>query len=283
MGIYDREYYREDEPGPFGARSATVTLVLVNIAFFIANLVLDDHVFRHSLFHWMKLYPDLLTHPWQVYQLVSYGFAHEPNDLRHIVFNMLFLWFAGRDVEGIYGRQEFYRIYFSAVVIAGAAFVLLSAITGARTPVLGASGAVMAILALYVMHYPRRTILFMFFLPLPAWVVGLIYLAGEVLGFMNPNDNTAHVAHLAGAAFGILYFRHGWNLGRILPSTDRLRKLLRPRPRLRVHDPELDERDLSRRVDEILAKISRSGEASLTRQERRTLEEASRRYQRRQS
>lgn len=282
MGIYDREYYREDDQGPFGARSATVTLVLVNVAFFVANLILGDHVFGRSLFGWMKLDPDLLTHPWQVYQLVTYGFAHEPNDLRHIVFNMLFLWFAGRDVEGIYGRQEFYRIYLTAVVIAGLAFVLLAAVTGEQAPVLGASGAVMAVLALYVMHYPRRTILFMFFLPLPAWVVGVFYLAMEVLGFMNPNDNTAHIAHLAGAAFGILYYRQRWNLGRIFPSPQRLGRLLKQRPRLRVHDPELDEQDLSRRVDEILAKISRTGESSLTRQERRTLEEASRRYQRRQ-
>ena len=54
-----------------------------------------------------------------------------------------------------------------------------------------------------------------------------------------------------------------------------------PISRLRIHNPSGDGRDLSEKVDEILQKISREGEASLTKQERRTLEEASRRYQRR--
>jgi hypothetical protein len=52
-------------------------------------------------------------------------------------------------------------------------------------------------------------------------------------------------------------------------------------PKLRVHDPDEASRDLSDQVDAILAKISQQGEASLTRKERRTLEEASKRYQRR--
>jgi hypothetical protein len=60
--------------------------------------------------------------------------------------------------------------------------------------------------------------------------------------------------------------------------------LPRPRPKLRVHTPE-DETDkpgnLSEEVDRILEKISREGEASLTRQERRILETASRQYQKR--
>lgn len=282
MGIYDREYYREDEAGSFGPRSAVVTLVLANVGLFIADLVLGDHVFGRTLFDWLELSPDLFTHPWQAYQLLTYGFVHDPHDLRHIFFNMLFLWFAGRDIEGIYGRQEFFRIYLTAVVVAGVAFVTLGAVTHVQAPVIGASGAIMAVLALYVMHFPRRTILFMFFLPLPAWVLGVFYLVSEISGFIHPTDNTAHVAHLAGAAFGILYYRNGWNLGRAWPSRWRLSNF-RPRPRLRVHDPELDEKDLNSRVDEILAKISRSGESSLTRKERRTLEEASRRYQRRQS
>jgi hypothetical protein len=56
---------------------------------------------------------------------------------------------------------------------------------------------------------------------------------------------------------------------------------LKLRPKLKVHDPAADERDLSREVDRILEKISREGEASLSKQERATLERASRRYQQR--
>ena len=93
----------------------------------------------------------------------------------------------------------------------------------------------------------------------------------------------ANVAHLAGAAFGFLYFQSGRRLGEFIPT--RLADVgqwFRLRPRLRVHDPRKDDRDTADHdVDAILEKISRQGEASLTKRERRALEEASRRYQRR--
>ncbi len=260
-----------------------LTLVLVNVGVFIAELVLGDHVFGRTLSDWMALRPDLFTHPWNLYQLVSYGFVHDADDLRHIVFNMLFLWFAGRDVEGIYGRKEFLRFYLTAIVVSGLVYAVVGQIIHSQAAVIGASGAVMAVLALYVMHFPRRTILFMFVIPLPAWVVFLFYFISDVSGAIHPSDNTAHVAHVAhvaGAVFGFVYFRSGWNLGRLVPAGWKLSNL-RPRPKLRVHDPEVDEQDLKNQVDEILKKITRSGEASLTRRERRTLEEASRRFQRR--
>jgi hypothetical protein len=101
---------------------------------------------------------------------------------------------------------------------------------------------------------------------------------------MSPSANgVANVAHLGGAAFGFVYFRSHINLGRLMPRklSDISGSLFRLRPKLRIHDPADEVVDLNRQVDEILEKISREGEASLTKKERRTLEDASRRYQRR--
>jgi hypothetical protein len=84
---------------------------------------------------------------------------------------------------------------------------------------------------------------------------------------------------LAGAAFAVVYYYTGWNLGRWLPSRFSW-KALKPRPKLRVHEPDREE-SFSDQVDRILEKISREGEASLTAQERHLLEDASRRYQQR--
>jgi membrane associated rhomboid family serine protease len=282
MGIYDREYYREDEAGRFGARSMVLNLVLINVGIYVAELFLGNNFFGASLESWLSLKPDLFSHPWHFYQLVTYGFVHDPDDLRHIVFNMLFLWFAGRDVEGIYGPKEFLRIYLTAIILAGLVYVIAAPLTHSFVPVLGASGGIMAILALYALHFPRRTILFMFVIPLPAWVVFLIFFISDVSGAIRPTDNTAHVAHVAGAVFGFIYYRSGWNLGRWIPSGWKWSGL-RPRPKLRVHEPDVDEHDLKRQMDEILRKITRTGEESLTRQERRILEEASRRFRRRQT
>jgi hypothetical protein len=67
-------------------------------------------------------------------------------------------------------------------------------------------------------------------------------------------------------------------LGSLLPKRFSLGRL-RPKPRLRVHSAEDEEEDLARRLDRILEKINREGQDSLTKDERRTLERASRRYQ----
>ena len=91
--------------------------------------------------------------------------------------------------------------------------------------------------------------------------------------------------HLAGACFGFLYYRTGWCLASLIPgkwSFKGLSRRLRG-TNLRVHrEEEPDDAHAEpvsqQRVDEILAKISREGEGSLTSQERRDLEEASRRY-----
>jgi len=107
----------------------------------------------------------------------------------------------------------------------------------------------------------------------------------DVFGAMQPAGTRAaqiaFTAHLGGTAFAFLYFYYGWSLTRLTsgwPSLTRLRR----RPRLRVHTPDPpkgEDSELSQEVDRILEKIHREGEASLSRKERRTLENASRQYQ----
>jgi hypothetical protein len=116
------------------------------------------------------------------------------------------------------------------------------------------------------------------FIPIPAWLLGVIYIAQDVFGARHAADNVAYTAHLGGAAFGFLFFKTGWYLARILPSKLSMPSL-KPRPKLRVHDPETQERDLTEEADKILEKISLTGQESLTPQERRTLEQYSRRMQ----
>jgi membrane associated rhomboid family serine protease len=232
-------------------------------------------------------------HAWQ---LLTYGFVHSPSSIMHILVNMYMLWLFGRDVEGIYGKNEFYRIYLSLVVLSGLAWVALNKLLGDHAPgVIGASGAIMGITAIYILHYPHRTFLFFGAIPMPAWVLGIIYVGFDVLGatgrFQLTQENVANTAHLAGVFFGFLYCQTGWTLFSLWPS--RLFSSVFRRPKYRVHRGDDDgnsrgggstgeQRQLQQQVDDILAKISREGEASLTAAERRTLEEASRRYRGRQ-
>jgi membrane associated rhomboid family serine protease len=279
MGIYDRDYYQEEErtrwgsQGFGGGRSVVVNLILINVGVYIANFLFDNRI-NNAL----ELPADFLRAPWQFWRVLTYGFLHSQQDVAHILFNMIGLWVFGRDLETVYGKAELLRIYLVSIVVAGLAWAA-SVLFTASGPLVGASGGVMCLLILFVLHFPHRTLLFMGLVPVPAWALGAVYVLIDVLGITN-DDLVAHVAHLGGAAFGFVYFRSGLNIGRLVPQRLSM-SALRLRPRLKIHNPDEEERKLSQHVDRILEKISREGEASLSKGERRTLEEASRRYQRR--
>jgi hypothetical protein len=208
--------------------------------------------------------------------------------IMHILGNMFALWLFGRDVEAIYGKKEFYRLYISLVILAGLSWVVLQKAFHPHDPIptIGASGAVMGIMIIYIFHFPHRTFLLMFAIPVPAWALGIIYvyldISGAMGGWQLMNEPVNNVAHLAGALFGFLYYQTHWTLFSLWPGSW-FSGLARRRSKYRVYrgdrDGErTDPRQLKQQVDDILAKISREGEASLTADERRTLEEASRRF-----
>jgi membrane associated rhomboid family serine protease len=277
MGIYDRTYYRDEESGSLlNGRSMVFWLIVVNVVVFFLQSLLEG-----APVPYLELNSNLFREPWQCWRLVTYGFVHIAP--WHIIWNMLGLYFFGRPMEEIYGAREFLRIYLMLVIMSGLVWVLAEVAAGYQDlghTCIGASGAVMGVLILFVLHFPQQIIYFFGVIPVRAWVLGAIFLGVDIFGAMPQarNDHVAHTAHLAGALFAFLYYRFGWNLGRMIPT--RWPRLRRP-TKLKLHDPEAEERQLARQVDAILEKISRDGEASLTKQERRTLEQASRRYQRR--
>ena len=298
MGFSDRGY-SHDSHQPFMADwTAVMTIMVANIAIWVANLVAAGGM---PISEFLSLQGDLPSHLLKAWELVTYGFVHAPMDPWHLIGNMLMLWFFGREVEEIMGRGEFFRFYFTAIVIAGLAWLASvqlfpgrgGAVAGYH--LMGASGAIMAVFAVFVWYYPRQTVLLWFVLPVPVWALGLLYLVMDVQGAANGGGHVAHVAHIAGAIFGLCYAWRGWNLSGIGDLQYRLQTRLRGfRRGMRVVRPPDDEDDdrpsrsrghddeaMQETVDRILEKISRSGEASLTPAERDTLTQASRRLKER--
>jgi membrane associated rhomboid family serine protease len=303
MGFQDRGYYRSPASGFAADWSAVNTIIVANVAIWLANFILTGDLFRElvslklSLNDLLCLRSDLPSRPWNAWTLLTYGFLHDGPSLEspraayniwHIVFNMLTLWFFGRPVEAIMGRAEFLRFYGTAIVVAGLAWVIGERFGGfgGVSRLVGASGGVMAVLAAFIWYYPRETVLIYGVLPVPAWALGIVYLLSDLRGAGMQAGNVAHVAHLAGAAFGVLYAWRGWSLEGLTEAPARLVANLR-RQRLRIVRPDdepaarfgsdRDEPPLEQEVDRILEKIGRSGEASLTAAERDTLTRASRR------
>jgi membrane associated rhomboid family serine protease len=294
MGIYDRDYERNggygQQPGIRldGPRTLTTNLVLVTFGVYLLQIFTqpgqpaaagDSGWFSN----YFSLHADVLQKPWLLFELLTYGFLHDPGDIKHIIFNMLGLWFFGRAVEQRYGRQEFLAFYLIAIVFAGIVW-LISQLIMAGAPLsiirmLGASGGLSAVLILFALNYPKQMVYIWGVLPLPAWAFAIFFVGSDVMGALNRSGNVAYTAHLGGALFGFLYFQNRWRVSTWLPSRFSL-----PKPKskadLRIHQPEEVESETDQRVDAILKKIQEQGQESLTWRERRTLEKASQEYQR---
>jgi membrane associated rhomboid family serine protease len=291
MGIYDRDYERgqnyDDSPGfrIGGERSLTTNLVIVMGIVYVVQLLTglgpqEDGWFT-DLF---SLHADLPRKPWMAFQLVTYGFLHS-YDFKHILFNCFGLWMFGRSVEEPYGKREYFCFFIAAVMFAGLAWLVCElAATGQLNPnvqMLGASGGIAAVLILFCLNFPRQQVFIWGVLPMKAWVFALVFVGLDLFGATSREGTVAYTAHLGGALFAVIYFKAGLRLSDWLPGGWKLPKLRR-RPPLRVHDPADDVEDASDDVvDDILRKIRERGQESLTAQERRILQEASREYQKR--
>lgn len=309
MGIYDREYYHGgDGGGPAwfgGVAPWCKTIILINAVVFLGERAF--HINSDFLLEWFAASPQGIFEQGRVWQLLTATFMHA--GIWHILGNMWFLWIVGREMESLYGGRDFLAFYLVAAVVSTFCWAVARAVpTGVGHPqfMVGASGAVMAVLTLYTLYYPRREIYLLFF-PMPMWVLLILYLVWPLLG--DGGRSVAFESHLAGAAFGYVFKRFDLRWSRLFPGR-------MTRPRLKIVFPSAHEQPRTRgvgggygrsvggettggggvrvsvvtteeqfdaRLDEILAKIAREGRASLTEEEQRVLQEASQRARDRRS
>jgi membrane associated rhomboid family serine protease len=283
MGIYDRSYYREDNEldlrPSWNQRSAVSTLIIINVAVFLANVFLSkDFVvgYQGAVNEFLMLRGGDATKPLMWWHTLTYGFCHDAFGFMHLAMNMLGLYFLGRTVEERYGRLEFYRIYLITVVVCGAVWLLKEYAFKSNGSMLGASGAVMCISMLFVFNYPTaRVTLFVF--PVPAWVLGVILVLTNIVS--SPTSSIATDVHLTGVLCAAAYFYFGLSFRFLgdLQGTWRRQWRKVTGPKLKIHNVETgapsSEAD---EADRILAKIHESGQDSLSSKERKFLEKYSR-------
>ncbi len=310
MGIYDRDYVRQDRRssfGPLGGRSVCVTLIIINVVIFLLQVfTMPRAPFGGGygpVTEWLWLDADKVLDG-QVWRLVTYAFLHDPTAILHILFNMLFLYWFGRGDEEIYGPREFLAFYLMAAVLAGVG-TLVATKTGLmdNVPSLGASGAVTAVLVLFACHYPNYTILLFFILPIPVWLLVVINIVSDLTGLLGGVDGIGFIAHLTGAGFGFVYYRYQLRVLKWIPSFSSQSRHSKPRrhPRLRVFQEsasnessaarppsvlgsaDVSDADLEAKLDAVLAKMARHGRESLNAEEQAILLRASEVYKNRRS
>ena len=160
---------------------------------------------NRELLQRLLLWPPAIDRKRQYERLVTHGFVHA--DGMHLLFNMVTLFFFGRAIEPVFTERitsaGFLAFYLSAIVVAIVPSWLQHR-HDADYRSLGASGAVSAVLFSFILFAPW-TLIYVFFIPMPAIVYAVLYVAWSIWMDHKGRDNINHSAHLWGAAYGVLF------------------------------------------------------------------------------
>lgn len=186
-------------------------LIIINVLVFLAQELLKDKFSlpgaeEYGLTGVLGLWP-IDSFFFRPYQIVTHMFAH--GGWTHIFFNMFVLWMFGRILENVWGGKRFLIFYLVCGLGAAAAHLGVQYFTHPLylSPAVGASGAIMGVMAAFAYLFPN-TELYIMFIPIPIkakWAV-LGYVAVDLFSGISKfsGDNVAHFAHLGGALTGFI-------------------------------------------------------------------------------
>lgn len=154
---------------------------------------------------YLGLVPILVWKKYFLWQLATYIFLH--GGFSHILFNLFALWMFGGELENFWGSRKFLSYFFFCGIGAGICTVVFSPYQ--FIPVIGASGAIYGILLAFGWLFPNRPIYIYFLFPIPAKFLVIIYGLIELYASMEgTGGGIAHLTHLGGLLFGILYMAY---------------------------------------------------------------------------
>jgi membrane associated rhomboid family serine protease len=172
-------------------------LMAINLIFFVAALIRESVIMNTFGF----TPGEFLSEPWTI---ITSMFVHA--GIWHILINMLMLYFFGSYVLGLLGEVRFLIIYFVGGLIGNLLFFLLG---NEYAVVVGASGAIYAIMGTLAVMRPRLKVLVWFLVPVDLWILVLI-MGALIISTQIGSSYIAWQAHLGGLILGLIagiYFR----------------------------------------------------------------------------
>ena len=164
-------------------------IIAVNLAFYIGTLINRDVIY------YLGLIPvEFTSHPWTI---VTNMFIHA--GFWHLFGNMLVLFFFGRALTMLVGENKFLLVYFVGGIFGNILYLLLSE---PLSIAVGASGAVYAIAGALVVMRPNTRVLLYFFIPMPLWLVVLVFFG--IWSIPNFIPGVAWQAHIGGLVVGLI-------------------------------------------------------------------------------
>jgi len=269
--------------GPFGYRMTpwVKRIIAVNAVMFVVVNWIQAIPLTAAVQYLGFNVSEALREPWTI---ISYMFVHA--GFLHVFLNMLMLFFFGPPLEERWGGKAFIKYY----VICGIGGALFTLVFGGGT-IIGASGAVFGVMLAYALNWPDSLIWIQAIFPVKAkYLVLFLGALSFFSAFAGAQDGIAHFAHLGGLVVGYVYLKKVWE---VQARWEGLKKRLRRR-RLSVVPggsgdgtrgpsqltPDADEEArILEVVDRLLDKIAAHGLESLSAEERRFLDDVSRRRQ----
>lgn len=277
--------------GPNKMGAGVRQLLIANVAVYMLSQIMGMGFWAS----WFGLNPHDVIFGLRIWQPFTYMFLH--GGFWHIAMNMLILWMFGSDLEGVWGRKEFLRFYIVTGAGAGVFSLVpyfigvLSGYRGTIPSIIGASGAIYAILLAYAMTYPDRKVLVYMLIPIK--VKYLMIIMGFITFVSIGNgDGISHITHLGGLVVGWFYLkRTGRYRGLSIPWRQWVRGFNKIRfiqddgphqqgpfaskPQQKGWHRVRSETELRKEMDALLDKITRVGYENLSKTEKERLLELS--------
>lgn len=198
----------------FFLKRATIIIILIMLSVYVVQAVVQV-AFGGSYYHPRDPYPSadfgtflyylapsrstFITRPWTI---VTGIFAH--GGFFHLFVNGLVLFFIGSVLERRIGRNRFVYLFLTAGILSSIAQVFV--IPNETWVGLGASGAIFGVLGALTALAPRMPIFLFFILPMPLWMLTLVYGSFEaVMALTGAGGNVGHMAHFTGLIIGLVY------------------------------------------------------------------------------
>jgi membrane associated rhomboid family serine protease len=294
--LSDRPYMRDEYPRE--RTSALTWLISAIIAGFILQLALGASVFRNgSRIEELFGLSTATLRQGAVWTLFTHAFLHSTGFIIHGLFNVLALYFLGRELMPMLGARRFMGIFSAATVVGGLLWALTHWRFGAEMH-LGTTAAVDALFIVFACFFPNQPVSFLLFFVVPVTLTPkqvafalagfalVVFFGYELPGNPLPFDATiASSAHLGGMLTGYLYYRLIQE-GRWFGSADRaavdVAQWIKPAKKTAAPAPVAEatvgapasREDIRAELDRILDKINSHGLASLTVEEKRLLDGA---------
>lgn len=266
---------------------AVTQIIFWNVILFAIPLVVQSILMMFGI-HWeyaqwisLSSNPtELLYKPWSIF---TYAFFHF--DFLHLIFNMITLHFIGVIFQVFFTQKQFVGLYFWSILFSGLIYILsffvFPILESRVVPLIGASGAIMAIIFASASYSPHTPVRLLLIGNVRLWHIAMVFFILDMIQL--PYQNTGgHLAHLGGALFGYLYIvllKSGTDLSKFWSGIylDWNKTFSSPKNKnFKVHrnnspnynKPTFIKDKTQQQIDEILDKISKSGYDSLSKEEK---------------